>query len=198
MASSSFAPMRRYSSSCRPALLSKNHFPPLFTSGTGKGQSSFPTSRNARVPALRVHGDLFFSRASAAKSAARLRSCANSPLKTTSSPSGPKISVSAATSKFSAALTSASAACCGVSKRPGSLADEASAAGRSRFRRGLLSANRAGADRHAHAQADRMQTRAGEIGIRRYRFHIRAPVIVFLRSGRLPAPAAATSDLRRR
>ena len=57
MASSSLAPMRRYRSSCRPALLSKNHFPPLFTSGTGKGQSSLPTRRNARLRVLGVHGD---------------------------------------------------------------------------------------------------------------------------------------------
>ncbi len=118
--------MRRYSISCRPALLSKNHLSPFFTSGTGKGQSSFPTSTNARFLLFGSTDTFVFSRASAAKSEARLRSCANSPVKTTSSRSGPKISVSAATSNFSAALTSASAACCGVAK---SLAPADDAAG---------------------------------------------------------------------
>src|SRR5262249_38635409 len=107
--------MRRYKSSCLPALPSKDHFPALFTNGTGKGQSSLPTSRNARVPVFGSTETLFFSRASAAKSMARWRSCAKSPVNATSSAAGPKISVNALTSNFAAASMSASAACCGVS-----------------------------------------------------------------------------------
>src|SRR5262249_29671705 len=58
----------------------------------------------------------FFSRASATKSAACLRSCGYSPLNTMSLPSGPKIWMRAAWSNLSAASISASAACCEVSK----------------------------------------------------------------------------------
>ena len=54
MASSSLAPMRRYRSSCLPALLSKNHLPAQRVSGTGNGQSSSPTSRNARAPVFGI------------------------------------------------------------------------------------------------------------------------------------------------
>jgi len=49
---SSSAPMRRWRSSWRPAFASKYHLPPNFTNGTGKGQSSSPTRRNARLPSL--------------------------------------------------------------------------------------------------------------------------------------------------
>src|SRR4029077_18879097 len=57
----------------------------------------------------------FFSWASATKSAACFRSCANSPLNMTSSASGPKICIRVGTLKSSAALISSVAACCGVS-----------------------------------------------------------------------------------
>jgi len=46
----------------RPALASKNHLSPNFTSGTGKGQSSLPTRRNARFPRLGSTETLFFRR----------------------------------------------------------------------------------------------------------------------------------------
>ena len=87
-----------------------------FTIATGNGQSSLPTSRKARLPFFGSTGTLFFSRASAAKSAACFRSCANSPLKTTCSPPGPKMRARATTSNLSAASTNASAASYGGSK----------------------------------------------------------------------------------
>src|SRR6516225_3354564 len=116
MASSSLLPIRRYRSSWRPAFASKCHLSPAFTIGTGNGQSSLPTNRTARFAVLGSTETLFFSRASAAKPAARSRSCGYSPERTMSSPSGPKIASRAPTSNFSAASTRALAACCGVSK----------------------------------------------------------------------------------
>jgi len=45
----------------RPALASKNHLSPNFTSGTGKGQSSLPTREKRAVPSPWIHGNTFFS-----------------------------------------------------------------------------------------------------------------------------------------
>src|SRR3974390_536663 len=108
--------MRRYRSSCLPAFPSNRHLSFFFTRGTGNGQSSSPTNKNARFPVFGSTETLSFSRACAAKSVAGLLSCASPPLKTTVLPSEPKISSSAPTSNSPAALINASAARCGVSK----------------------------------------------------------------------------------
>jgi len=50
--------MRRYNSSCRPALLSKNHFTPVFTSGTGKGPVLISHEQERAIPSLFVYGNL--------------------------------------------------------------------------------------------------------------------------------------------
>src|SRR5215472_6262373 len=121
--------MRRWRSSSRPAFPSKNHLSPFFTIGTGNGQSSSPTRRNALFPLFGSTETLFFSRASATKLAACCWSCAYSPDRTMSSPPGPKIWSNALTSNFSAASISASAARCGVSKLRVSTVEAAGVAG---------------------------------------------------------------------
>src|SRR5215471_17933807 len=71
MTSSSLAPILRYRSSCRPAFASNDHLAPFFTMGTGNGQFPLPTMTKARFPFVGSAETLCFSRAWAAKSAAR-------------------------------------------------------------------------------------------------------------------------------
>src|SRR5262252_1873346 len=114
MASISFAPLRRNRTSSCPCLESKNHLPPFFTRGTGKGHSSFPTKSVARVLFLGSIATRFFSTAFSANAAARFLSRTASAEEKKSFPSGPKIPVKAATSYLAAAWIKASTACSGV------------------------------------------------------------------------------------
>jgi len=93
MASSSLEPMRRKRTSWRPALVSKIHFPALFTSGIGSGQSSLPTEMMARLEFLGSMATSFFSRALTANAMALFLSWTGSSEDTKSSPSGPRISL---------------------------------------------------------------------------------------------------------
>ena len=67
--------------SCRPALPSKNHLLPLLHDRDGKRPVLVADEQERAAPFFGSTETLFFSRASAAKSAACFRSCANSPLK---------------------------------------------------------------------------------------------------------------------
>src|SRR3954454_21084379 len=80
-----------------------------------------------------------------------------------SSPSGPKICVSAVTSNFSAASTNVSAACCGVLKSRAPV-EEAVLAGETAFATDCCAAKKADADRPVHATAHRRQTRPDKLG----------------------------------
>jgi hypothetical protein len=106
--------MRRKRTSWRPALVSYNHFPPLFTRGMGSGQSSLPTEMVARLEFVGSRATSCFSRALAANAMALFLSWTGSSEDTKSSPPGPRISLRAGRSKFSAAKNSAAAASSGV------------------------------------------------------------------------------------
>jgi len=106
--------MRRKRTSWRPALVSNNHFPPLFTRGMGSGQSSLPTEMVARLEFLGSRATSCFSRALAANAVALFLSWIGSSEDTKSSPPGPRISLRVGRSKFSAAKNSAAAASSGV------------------------------------------------------------------------------------
>src|SRR6516162_6642362 len=131
--------------------MSKDHLPPFFSSGTGNGQSSLPTMMNARSLVFGSTEIVVFSFASAAKSAARCRSRGGSPVKRMSLALGPKICTIAGTSYFAAALTTASAACRGVSKPRAPAAGAPAAAGAAAAER--CAPKRPDAGRHAQITA---------------------------------------------
>jgi len=60
---------------------SNDHLSPLFTIGTGNGQSSLPTRRTP-IPALWIHGHVLFLVGLSNKIRGVLPACANSPLNT--------------------------------------------------------------------------------------------------------------------
>src|SRR5262245_21039955 len=157
MTSSSLAPILRYRSSCLPACASNDHLAPFFTMGTGNGQFPLPTMTKARLPFFGSIETLCFSRAWAAKSAARCRSCGGSPVRTMSSLFGPKMATRPGTSNFSAAAMRASAAFWGVSKLLGP-ATELAGAVASGFAAGSCPAQRNDAERHAQATAPPIQS----------------------------------------
>ena len=77
-------PIRRARSSWRPALASNDHLSFFLTIGTGKGQSSLPRSRNARLWVDGSTATFFFSWARAANATALWRSCTKSRVRTRS------------------------------------------------------------------------------------------------------------------
>src|SRR5436190_1189660 len=86
-----------------------------------------------------------------------------------SSPSGPRICMSATTSNFSAAVTSASAACCGVLNILGPTGELVAGVTAFAVTFTVVFAADCGAarprdaDRHAKANAPRVQTRPGKL-----------------------------------
>src|SRR6516165_5492287 len=103
-----------------------------------------------------------------------------------SSPSGPKIRVSAPWSNFSAAPISASAACCGVSKLLGPAA-EAAVAGGAFFAADCCATDETDAHRHAQATTPTILRNLDRFSFADLDF-IRAPMISLPHSARLPAP----------
>src|SRR5260370_12535314 len=128
--------------------------------GTWNGQFSLPTMRKARFPVLGSTETLCFSRTSATKSAARCWSCGYSPVSTMLSPAGPKIAMSSRTSNFSAAVMSAAAACCGVSKLL-ALAGDADFAAGAFCSVDCCTANRIDPNRHTEGTRPQIQKNLG-------------------------------------
>jgi len=85
-----------------PTLVSKIHFPALFTSGIGSGQSSLPTEMMARLEFLGSMATSFF-RGLLLQMQCIILVWTGSSEETKSSPSGPRISFRAGASKFSVA-----------------------------------------------------------------------------------------------
>src|SRR5262249_54762062 len=162
--------------------------------GTGNGQFPLPTMTKARFPFFGSIETLCFSRAWAAKSAARCRSCGGSPVRTMSSLFGPKMATRPGTSNFSAAAMRASAACWGVSKLLGP-ATELAGAVASGFAAGSCPAQRNDAERHAQTTAHAVQKRLEEVAFWDVDFISQIPVVP-ARSQELEAPSSS-SYLRR-
>ena len=162
--------------------------------GMGNGQSSLPTIRNARLRDFGSMDTLIFSRAFAAKSAARCRSCAYSPVSTMSSPAGPNSSMSRPASNGSAAATSAPAACCGEPKvrAPADVPAEAALAGTCEAASGTIV-------RLTNTAAPTIHGRVGTVRIAGAGLMVSAPcnLPVVVRC-RCPPPFSPTGARRRR
>ena len=126
--------MRRYRSSCRPALLSKNHFSPLLHQRYGERPVLVAHQKKCASAGLRVHRDAFLFACLGGEISGVLPVLSEFTAEYNVAPRrGRRFPSAQPRRTFRPRATSASAACCGVSKSllPGC---EAGAMVQNRFR----------------------------------------------------------------